>query len=174
MSEPKSRALPLIVPNPMSYDEFTASSSAALPDAPIFPLGGWYRSFARGDERMVIRRATPLQVSCSSSRPANKSIRRSSAKPTAPSSISATSKSGCGTTAGRWRRRRPLPDLCDPFTSGQATRQTRGSLHGPRFNTVSQEAGCFLQTGNSRRLGCIECPGLGTDFKKSKNVRPQQ
>jgi hypothetical protein len=41
----------------MSYDEFTASSSIALPDAPIFPLVGWYRSFARGDQRMVIRRA---------------------------------------------------------------------------------------------------------------------
>ena len=43
--------------DPMSYDEFTASSSAALPEAPIFPLVGWYRSFARGNERMVIRRA---------------------------------------------------------------------------------------------------------------------
>ena len=41
----------------MSYDEFTASSSAARPDAPIFPLVGWYRSFARGDERTMIRRA---------------------------------------------------------------------------------------------------------------------
>jgi len=44
-----------IAPTPMSYAEFTASSSAALPDAP--PLVGWYRSFARGDERLVIRRA---------------------------------------------------------------------------------------------------------------------
>jgi hypothetical protein len=57
MSEPKSPALRRIVPNPMSYDEFTASSSAVQPDAPIFPLVSWYRSFARGDERMVIRRA---------------------------------------------------------------------------------------------------------------------
>jgi hypothetical protein len=57
MSEPKSRAHQRLNPNPMSYDEFTASSSAALPDAPIFPLVEWYRSFARGDGRMVIRRA---------------------------------------------------------------------------------------------------------------------
>ena len=41
----------------MSYERFTASSSGALPDALIFPLVGWYRSFARGDERMLIRRA---------------------------------------------------------------------------------------------------------------------
>jgi len=44
-------------PTPMSYGEFTASSAATRPDAPIFPPVGWYRSFARGDERMLIRRA---------------------------------------------------------------------------------------------------------------------
>jgi hypothetical protein len=57
MSKPNTREHQRIVSNPMSYEKFTASSSATLPDAPIFPLVGWYRSFARGDERMVIRRA---------------------------------------------------------------------------------------------------------------------
>ena len=57
MGEPESRMHPPIDPNSMSYDEFTTSSSVARCDTPIFPLVGWYRSFARGDERMVIRRA---------------------------------------------------------------------------------------------------------------------